>query len=163
MPLLPPGDVKKLRRLAALSLLAVSGCAAQLATDPIQLTPVNEVALQDGTPIVRLIGYPGNARATVMFIFPSGETLTGDAVMNADVKNTMGIWGQVAQTVSGTSTVAMVAVNQPQKMACNGIFSPNATDLTCWLSDGAIYRNVYTAPATSPPISSAPKSAPGKG
>jgi hypothetical protein len=155
--------VNALQRLAALGLLAVSGCAAQVVTNPIQLTPVNAIAVQDGTPIVRLIGYHGNPRATVMFVFPNGETLTGDAVMNADVKNTMGIWGQAAQTGSSTSTVAMVAVNQPHEMKCNGNFSPNATDLTCWLSDGAIYRNVYTAPATSPPVSSAPKSAPGKG
>jgi hypothetical protein len=87
----PRLDVKTFNYWAGLGLLALASCVPQVATNAIQLTPANEIALQDGTPIVRLIGYPGNPRATVIFVFPSGVTLTGDAVMTADVKNTMAI------------------------------------------------------------------------
>jgi hypothetical protein len=137
--------MKALRILAALGLLALAGCMQQLEINSIQLTPVNEIALRDGTPIVRLSGYPGNPRATVSFIFPDGVTFAGDALMHSDANNTMGIWGQVAQTSPGMSTVAMIAINEAQKVACDGSFSAHATDLTCGFSDGAIYRNVYTA------------------
>ncbi len=139
------------RECAALLALTVASCAPQLTANPIQLTPANQIALRDGTPIVRLIGIKGNPRATVLFIFPNGETLTGDAFMNADVKNTMTLWGQVPQTASAAFTITMVAVDQPKAMNCAGTISATATDLTCSFSDGAIYRNFYTAPPSNPP------------
>jgi len=145
-----PKDVKTLR-LAAFGLITLSGCAPKLVTNTIQLTPANEIALQDGTPIVRLTGYQGNPRATISFVFPSGETLAGDAIMNADVKNTMTLWGQLPHTASSNATIAMVATGQYQTMACTGTFIPNATDLTCRFSDGAIYNNIYTAPLPAKP------------
>jgi hypothetical protein len=140
-----------LMRLAVLGLLAMAGCAPQVQSNAILLTPANAIALQDGTPIVRLIGYKGNPRATVSFIFANGVTFLGDAIMNADVNNSMGIWGQVPQPGSSISTIAMVAINETQNVECEGSFSPNATDLTCRFSDGAIYRNVYTAPVHAQP------------
>ena len=135
-----------MKRFVILGLVAVSGCAPAVITSPIQLSPANQIALQDGTPIARLTGFAGNPRATVRFIFADGDTLTGDAIMNGDVQNSMGIWGQQARTLSHISTVEMVAIDDRQKMDCRGIFGPQATDMICNLSDGAIYRDDYTVP-----------------
>lgn len=135
-----------MKQFVILGLLAMSGCAPAVTTNPIQLTPANQTALQDGTPIARLTGYAGNSRATVSFIFANGDTLTGDAIMNRDIQNSMGIWGQAVRSLSTTATVEMVAIDDRQTMDCSGVFSPQATNLTCDLSDGAIYRDYYTAP-----------------
>jgi hypothetical protein len=135
-----------MKQFVIFGLLAMSGCAPTITTNPIQLTPANEIALQDGTPIARLSGYAGNPRATVSFVFANGDTLIGDAIMNRDIQNSMGIWGQAARNLSNISTVEMVAIDDRQTMDCSGVFSPQATNWTCDLSDGAIYRDYYVAP-----------------
>jgi hypothetical protein len=135
-----------MRWFVILALVAMSGCAPAVVTNPIQLSPANQIALQDGTPLVSLAGYAGNPRATVRFIFANGDTLTGDALMNGDVQNSMGIWGQKPRTLSSNATVEMVAIDDRQTMDCRGLFSPQATQLVCNLSDGAVYRDDYIAP-----------------
>ena len=135
-----------MKQLVILGLLAISGCAPTVTTDTLQLLPANQIALQDGTPIARLSGHAGNPRATVRFIFANGDTLTGDALMTRDVENSMGIWGQAARILSNVSTVQMAAIDDRQIMRCSGIISPRATNVTCNLSDGAVYRDFYTAP-----------------
>jgi hypothetical protein len=140
-----------MKRFVILGLAAASGCAPAVITNPLQLHPANPMALQDGTPIARLTGYAGNPRATVSFIFADGETLTGDALMNGDFENSMGIWGQTARTLSANATVEMVAIDDRQQMDCRGSFAPQATHLICTLSDGAIYRDDFTAPLPGKP------------
>jgi hypothetical protein len=135
-----------MQRFVILGLVAMSGCAPAVITNPIQLNPANAIALQDGTPIARLTGYAGNPRATVTFIFAGGDTLTGDALMHGDFQNSMGIWGQKARILSSNATVEMVAIDGRQEMDCRGFFGPQATHMICNLSDGAIYRDDYTAP-----------------
>jgi hypothetical protein len=135
-----------MKRFAILGLVTVSGCAPAVITDPIHLNPANQIALQEGTPTARLIGYAGNPRATVSFIFADGDTLTGDALMHGDIENGMAIWGQKTQSFPAGGTVEMVAIDGRQTMDCRGIFGPQATHLICNLSDGAVYRDDYTAP-----------------
>jgi hypothetical protein len=131
--------------VAAVGVAVVAGCAPAVITDPIQLDPANPIALQDGTPIALLSGYAGNPRATVRFVFADGDTLTGDALMHGDFQNSLGIWGQTARRLSSNATVEMVAIDGRQEMDCRGFFGPQATHLVCNLSDGAVYRDDYTA------------------
>jgi len=140
-----------MQRFVILGLVTMSGCAPAVITNPMQLSPANQVALQDGTPVVRLTGYAGDPRATVRFVFANGDTLTGDALMNGDVQNSMGIWGQKPRTLSDVSIVQMAAIDDRQTMQCRGILGPQSTNMTCNLSDGAIYRDFYTAPLPHKP------------
>jgi len=136
-----------MKRFVIFGLAAMSGCAPAVVTNQIQLNPANQIALLDGTPIARLTGYPGNPRATVSFIFADGDSLMGDALMHGDIENGMGIWGQHARSFPGNATLEMVAIDDRQTMHCRGIFGPQSTHIICNLSDGAIYRDDYTAPS----------------
>jgi hypothetical protein len=129
-----------MKRLILLGFVTLTSCADPIVTRQVHLVAANQIALEQPIPQAWVAAPSSQSSGTFDVKLANGETLTGTFTLDRPMDaSTAGIFGPMILTSSSEVNIAMLASDGRQTMDCAGTAPTGHMNMTCDLTNGAIY------------------------